>query len=154
MFFKAFLALLLIIRLRRIPTHLSEWILLLTTKFWKPIQYLEANQAPQTFLHQLTVQGAESPHPRPPVAYNWCVSFFSKHMKDRHNNTATDWWYLHMHRTSATGWQSGYVKVVRKTECDIKDHNFKGFITINNISTPFFNWKIAAIHFVSVIDYY
>ena len=26
------------------------------------------------FLHQLTVQGAVSPHPRPPVAYNCCVS--------------------------------------------------------------------------------
>ena len=29
-----------------------------------------------------------------------------------------------------------------------------GFITINNISTPFCNWKIAAILFVNVIDYY
>ena len=31
---------------------------------------------------------------------------------------------------------------------------FLRFITINNISTPIFNWKIAAIIFVSVIDYY
>ena len=57
---------------------------------------MEANQAPQTFLHQLTVQGVVSPHPHPPVAYNWCVSVFSKHMQDRSNNIATDWWNLHM----------------------------------------------------------
>ena len=31
---------------------------------------------------------------------------------------------------------------------------FLSFITINNISTPIFNWKIAAILFVSVIDYF
>ena len=28
---------------------------------------------------------------RPPVAYNCCVSVFSKHMQDRPNNIATDW---------------------------------------------------------------
>ena len=27
----------------------------------------------------------------PPVAYNCCVSVFSKHKKDRPNNIATDW---------------------------------------------------------------
>ena len=54
-----------------------------------------------------------------------------------------------------TTWlQTGHVKVVWKTKCDLKDNNFEGFITINNISTPLFNWKIAAIHFVRVIDYY
>ena len=31
---------------------------------------------------------------------------------------------------------------------------FVGFVTINNIYTLIFNWKIAAILFVSVIDYY
>ena len=56
-------------------------ILLLTTKFWKPIQQLEANQAPQTFLHQLPVQGVVSSHPRPPVPYNCCVSVLSKHCR-------------------------------------------------------------------------
>ena len=50
--------------------------------------------------------------------------------------------------------QTGHVKVVRKTKCDVKDNNSQGFITINNISAPFFNWKIAEIHFVSAIDYY
>ena len=40
------------------------------------------------FLHQLTVQGVVSPHPRPPVAYNFCVSVFSKHLQDRPNNIA------------------------------------------------------------------
>ena len=44
-------------------------------------------------------------------------------------------------------------KLSKKIKCDIKD-NFLGFITINNISTLFFNWKIAAILFVIVIDYY
>ena len=54
-----------------------------------------------------------------------------------------------------TTWlQTGHVKVVRKTKSNVTDNNFLGFITINNISTPFFNWKIAAILFVSVIDYY
>ena len=57
---------------------------------------LEANQAPWTCSHQLTVQGVVSPHPRPPVAYNYCVSVFSKHMQDGSNNIATDWWDLHM----------------------------------------------------------
>ena len=62
-------------------------------------------------------------------------------------------------RASGNTWfttclQTGHVKVVRKTTCDVKDNNFKGFITINNISTPFFNWNIATINFVSVIDYY
>ena len=33
----------------------------------------------------------------------------------------------------------------KKKKCDVTDNNFKGFITINNISTPIFNWKIAAI---------
>ena len=42
----------------------------------------------------------------------------------------------------------------QKTKYDVTDNNFKSFITINNISTPIFNCKIAAIHFVSVIDYY
>ena len=51
-------------------------------------------------------------------------------------------------------WKSGHVKVVKKKKCDIEDNNFLGFITINNISIPFFNWKIAAILFVSVVDYY
>ena len=36
----------------------------------------------------------------------------------------------------------------------VKDKKFLCFITINNISTAFFNWRIAAILFVSVIDYY
>ena len=46
----------------------------------KEHRYLEANQAPQMglFLHQLTVQGVMSPHPRPPVANNCCVSGFFK----------------------------------------------------------------------------
>ena len=62
-------------------------------------------------------------------------------------------------RASGNTWftiwlQTGHVKVVRKTKYDVKDNNFLCFITINNISTPFFNWKIAAIHFVCVIDYY
>ena len=39
-------------------------------------------------------------------------------------------------------------KLSKKTKCDVKDNNVYGFITIN-ISTPFFNWKIAAILFVS-----
>ena len=53
-----------------------------------------------------------------------------------------------------TTWlQSGQVKVVEKTKCDLKEQIFKGFSTINNIFTPFFNWNIAAILFVSVIDY-
>ena len=47
---------------------------------------------------------------------------------------------------------SGHVKLVKKTKCDVKEHNFYCFITINNISTPFFNWKIAAIFFISVIN--
>ena len=51
---------------------------------------------PRLFLHQLTVQGVVSPHPRPPVAYNCCVSLFSKHMQDWPNNIATDWWDLYM----------------------------------------------------------
>ena len=42
----------------------------------------------------------------------------------------------------------------QKTKCDVKDNNFQGFITINNIFTPFFNSKITAIPFVGVIDYY
>ena len=56
-----------------------------------------------------------------------------------------------------TWFQTGQDKVVEKTKCDITDKNFKGLMPINNISTrntPFFNWKIVAIHFVSVIDYY
>ena len=44
-------------------------------------------------------------------------------------------------------------KLLKKQNVNVKDNNFLGFITIN-ISTPFFNWKIAAILFVSVIDYY
>ena len=53
-----------------------------------------------------------------------------------------------------TTWlQSCHVKVVEKTKCDVKDY-FLGFISINNIFTPFFNWKITTILFVSVIDYY
>ena len=50
--------------------------------------------------------------------------------------------------------QIGHVKVVKKTKCDVIENNFYGFITINNISTPFFNWKIAAILFVGVIEHY
>ena len=50
--------------------------------------------------------------------------------------------------------QTGHVKVVKKTKCDVTDNNFYGFITINNVSIQFFNWKIAEIIFVSVIDYY
>ena len=50
--------------------------------------------------------------------------------------------------------QSGHVKVAKETKCDVTDKNFLGFITMNNISTAFFNWKITAILFVSVIDYY
>ena len=62
-------------------------------------------------------------------------------------------------RASGNNWfttclQSCHIKVVKKTKCDVKDNNFLGFITINNISTPFFNFKIAAILFVSVNDYY
>ena len=62
-------------------------------------------------------------------------------------------------RASGNAWfttllQTDHVKFVRKTKCEVKDNNFLGFITINNISTPFFNWKIAAIHFDGVIDYY
>ena len=62
-------------------------------------------------------------------------------------------------RTSGNTWnttllQTGHVKVVKKTKCDIEANNFLCFIKINNITTPIFNWKIAAIHFVSVIDYY
>ena len=60
----------------------------MTTKFWKPIQWLEANQTPRIFLVSL--------HPRPPVAYNFCVSVFCKHIQDRPKNIATDWWDLHM----------------------------------------------------------
>ena len=49
-----------------------------------------------------------------------------------------------------TTWlQTGHVKVVRKTNCDVKDNNFLGFITINNIYTPFFNWKIDK--FISLV---
>ena len=47
-----------------------------------------------------------------------------------------------------------HVKVVEKTTGDVEANNFLRFITINNISTPFFNWKKAAIHFVIVIDYF
>ena len=50
--------------------------------------------------------------------------------------------------------QSGHVKVVKKIKCYVKDINFLGLITINNISTPFFSWKIPGILFVSVIDNY
>ena len=62
-------------------------------------------------------------------------------------------------RASGNAWfrtwlQSGHVNVDKKTKCDVKEHNFEGFITINIISTQFFNLKIAAILFVSVIDYY
>ena len=57
--------------------------------------------------------------------------------------------------TGFTNWlQSGHVKVVKKTKCNVKDNNFSGFIKINTIFTPFFNWKIAAILFIRVIDYY
>ena len=54
-------------------------------------------------------------------------------------------------RSSGNTWfttwlQSGHVKVVKKTI-------FLGFITIYDVSTVVFNWKIAEILFVSVIDY-
>ena len=51
-----------------------------------------------------------------------------------------------------TSLQSSHIKVVKKTKCDVKDKHFLGFITINNISTPFSNCKIAVILFVA--DYY
>ena len=60
-------------------------------------------------------------------------------------------------RAPATpGLRLDYKSVMSKLskKSDFKEHIFKGFITINNISTPFLNWKIAAIIFVSVIDYY
>ena len=62
-------------------------------------------------------------------------------------------------RASGNTWfttllQSGHVKVVKKTKCDVEVNNFLGLIKINNISTRFFNWKIAAILLVSVINYY
>ena len=72
------------------------------------------NQTSRTFLRQLTVQGVVSTHPRLPVAYNCCVSVFSKQMQDRPNNIATDWWDLHMqirYSTSATGWPRCWVWV-------------------------------------------
>ena len=52
-----------------------------------------------------------------------------------------------------TSLRTGHMKVVKKK---MRRHRqqFSGFITINNISTSFFIWKIAAILFVSVIDYY
>ena len=56
---------------------LKEWILLTATKFWKPIGSSKIIRHPRwDFLHQLTVQGVVSSHPRPPVAYNCCVSVF------------------------------------------------------------------------------
>ena len=40
------------------------WILLMTTKLWKPIGSSKLTRHPDwTFLHQLTVQGEVSPHP-------------------------------------------------------------------------------------------
>ena len=62
-------------------------ILLLTTKLWKPIQSLEANPAPRTFLHQLTVQGVVSLHSHAPVAYNCSVSVFFEHICRIHPTT-------------------------------------------------------------------
>ena len=62
-------------------------------------------------------------------------------------------------RASGSTWfttwlQSGHVKVVKKQNVTSQTINFLGFITINNIFTPYFNLKMVAIHFLSVIDYY
>ena len=58
--------------------------------------------------------------------------------------------------TATPGLRLGYKVVTSKLskKCNVEANNILGFITINNIFTPFFNWKITAIHFVSVIDYY
>ena len=45
---------------------------------------------------------------------------------------------------------SGHVNV-KTTKCDVRENNFYIFISINKISTPFLNWKMAVILFVSVM---
>ena len=72
--------------------------------------------------------------------------FFLVYWEIQPNSCATDnTWFM-------TWLQSGHIKIVKKTICDVEEDNLLGLITINNISNPFFTWKI--IIFISVIDYY
>ena len=62
--------------------------------------------------------------------------------------------YWKIEPNSRNSCNSCHVKVVEKTKGDVEANNCLRFISINNISTPFFNWKKTAILFVGVIDYY
>ena len=79
----------------------------------------------------------------PNVTNNTCrFPIFFFFVCQTHDTNITRLWF--------TTWvQSGHVKVVKKTKCDFKEHNFLCFITINNISTPFLNWKL--LQFFSLV---
>ena len=58
-------------------------------------------------LHQLTVQGVVSPHHRPPVAYNCCVSVFQEYNSSFEPTTLQlidETCISRFSSTSATGW--------------------------------------------------
>ena len=83
----------------------------ISIKFWKPVGIWKLIRHPSwdiKFLHQLTVQGFMSPHPRPPVAYNCCVSVFQACIARIEPTTLQlidETCTSRFSSTSATGWQ-------------------------------------------------
>ena len=103
------------------------WILLMTTKFWKPIGSSKLIRHPRwDFFAPVNSTGRGVPHPRPPVAYNCCLFYPSNARIDPPTQqligeTCT----CRYASTSATGWLiMCWRNCLWYSECICNKHNY------------------------------